>query len=257
MVVAGDDGREVGDSGGGPNQAGDDRDLTANDRDQRAAVHDEASKDRDRNADARDVRAVDRERAGNLSGAPDDRAAAFRDRQGGSSDRNQAADDRVAAAVDRVAASEDRAASLIDGLTGAQTRTAGLAGLERDIARAKRTRQPFTLVFVDVDDLKGLNDSRGHVAGDQLLRATVDSIRSHLRSYDQIVRFGGDEFLCGLLDVTMPKAAERFSLASESLAKTLEAAAFTFGIAELEADDALRDLIVRADKALYTERRRL
>jgi hypothetical protein len=155
VVVAGDDGREVGDSGGGPNQAGDDRDLTANDRDQRAAVHDEASEDRDRNADARDVRAVDREQAGNLSGAPDDRAAAFRDRQGGSSDRSQAADDRVAAAVDRVAASEDRAAALIDGLTGAQTRTAGLAGLERDVARAKRTRQPFTLVFVDVDDLKG------------------------------------------------------------------------------------------------------
>jgi diguanylate cyclase (GGDEF)-like protein len=110
----------------------------------------------------------------------------------------------VAASVDRVAASADRATSLIDGLTGAQTRTAGLIGLERDIARAKRTRQPFTLVFVDVDDLKGMNDSRGHVAGDQLLRATVDSIRSHLRSwsrrvsrptiYDQIVRFGGEPF---------------------------------------------------------------
>ena len=83
VVVAGNDVREVGDSGGGPNQAGDDRDLTADDRDQRAVVHDEASEDRDRNADARDVRAVDRERAGNLSGAPDDRAAAFRDRQGG------------------------------------------------------------------------------------------------------------------------------------------------------------------------------
>jgi GGDEF domain-containing protein len=164
-------------------QAGDDRDRTAEDRDERAEGHDQVSESRDRKADARDVRAEVRERDGDKSGTRDDRAAASRDRQGAAGDRGQAAADRAAASVDREAAAEDRATSGIDDLTGAHLRHVGMAGLERDVAKAKRTKQPFTLVFVDVDGLKAMNDSRGHSAGDQLLRATVDSIRAHLRSY--------------------------------------------------------------------------
>jgi diguanylate cyclase (GGDEF)-like protein len=238
-------------------QAGEARDRTAEDRDERAAVHDHVSESRDRKADARDVRAEARERDGvlSISGARDDRAAALRDRQRGSSDRGEAADDRAAASVDRAAAAEDRATSGIDDLTGAYRRLVGLAGLERDVARAKRTQQPFALVFVDVDGLKALNDSRGHSAGDQLLHATVESIRAHLRPYDLIVRFGGDEFLCGLADVTVADAAKRFSLVNADLAETRQASV-TVGFAELKADDALGDLIARADQALYRERQR-
>lgn len=55
------------------------------------------------------------------------------------------------------------------------------------------------LAFIDVDNLKAKNDSLGHPAGDKLLRDTADSIRAHLRSYDLLIRFGGDEFLCGLM----------------------------------------------------------
>ncbi|MGO9900741.1 MAG: hypothetical protein ACLP0J_13860 [Solirubrobacteraceae bacterium] len=61
-----------------------------------------------------------------------------------------------------------------------------------------------------------------------------------------IVRFGGDEFLCGLADVTTANAAERFSLVNVDLAETQQASV-TVGVAELEADDALGDLIARAD----------
>ena len=64
------------------------------------------------------------------------------------------------------------------------------------MARAKRTQRSFVLAFIDVDGLKTTNDSLGHAAGDELLRRVVDTVRDHLRSYDLIVRFGGDEFLC-------------------------------------------------------------
>lgn len=128
--------------------------------------------------------------------------------------------------------------------------------LERELLRAKRTQQPFALAFVDIDGLKGINDSRGHAAGDKLLCDTASAIRDHLRSYDLIVRFGGDEFLCALLDVTMAEAAKRFSLVNADL-EAEHQASVTVGLAELEADDALADLIARADEAMYGERQRL
>ena len=115
--------------------------------------------------------------------------------------------------------------------------------------------QPFTLAFIDVDGLKGVNDSLGHTAGDQLLRATASAIRARLRPYDVIVRYGGDEFLCGLLDLDMAAAAERFELVKADLAATQQASV-TIGLAEVEADDALEELIARADEALYRERER-
>ena len=239
-------------------QAGEDRDRTAEDRDHRAEAHDQESEARDERADARDQRAeraAARERTAGAveTGAAADRAGALRDRRGGASDRIRAAGDRKAALGDRALSARDRVASSIDGVTHAHRREAGIKELEREIARAKRTKQPLALAFVDVDDLKGTNDSLGHVAGDQLLRETVDSIRAHLRSYDVIVRFGGDEFLCGLLDVTIAEAAKRFSLINDDLAATNQASV-TVGLAELEADDALEDLIERADEAMYRER---
>jgi diguanylate cyclase (GGDEF)-like protein len=239
-------------------QAGQDRDRTAEDRDQRAEAHDRASEARDERADARDERAEARERAadGVDTGAAADRAGAWRDRRGGASDRNQAADDRAAASTDRFRSARERAASSIDELTRTHRREAGIVELERELARAKRTKRSFALAFLDVDDLKGTNDSLGHVAGDQLLRETADSLRAHLRSYDLIIRFGGDEFLCALLDVTLAEAAKRFSLVNADLAAT-QKASVTVGLAELEADDALEDLITRADEAMYRERQQL
>lgn len=258
--VGGDYDRAAGghDHPAGIAQAGEDRDRTAEDRDERAQAHDQASEARDERAEARDRRAETRERAadGLDAAAAADRAGALRDRRDGASDRTQAADDREAALVDRVLAARDRTASSIDELTRAYRREAGIVELEREIARSKRTKQPFALAFVDVDGLKITNDSRGHAAGDQLLRETVDSIRANIRSYDLIIRFGGDEFLCALHDVSEAEAAERFSLVNADLAATRQASV-TVGLAELEPDDALEDLVSRADKAMYRERQQL
>jgi diguanylate cyclase (GGDEF)-like protein len=240
------------------NSAAEDRDRIAEDRDRRAEAHDRVSEARDSRADERDERAEARERVagGDESGAAADRGGAKRDRAGGASDRTQAADDRSAASADRGFSAQERVAFAIDELTGAHRREVGYVELERDLTRAQRTGQPFTLAFIDIDDLKGRNDALGHHAGDQLLRATADAIRAHLRPYDLIVRFGGDEFLCGVTDVRIAEAAERFSRVNADLAATRQASV-TIGLAELEADDALEDLVARADHALYRERQRL
>ena len=129
----------------------------------------------------------------------------------------------------------------------------GFVELEREMTRAKRTNQPFALAFVDVDALKARNDSLGHTAGDQLLRATADAIRAQLRSYDLIIRFGGDEFLCGVIDVTVAEAATRFSRVNAELAAAGQATIIV-GLAQLDEDDVLEDLVARADQDLYRER---
>ena len=172
------------------------------------------------------------------------------------SDRSQAADDRLAALEDRRFSAADRAAAAIDELTGTYRREAGLILLDHDLVRARRTHQPFTLAFVDLDGLQSVNASQGHAAGDRLLRETIDAIKLHLRPYDIVARYGGDEFLCGLLDLTIASAAERFALANAALAATGQASA-SVGFAAFEAGDTLDDLIARADRALYASRGRL
>ena len=126
--------------------------------------------------------------------------------------------------------------------------------LNRDITRAKRTGQSFVLAFVDVDGLKVTNDSLGHAAGDQVLCRVVEALRRHLRSYDLIVRFGGDEFVCSLMDLTFVEAAKRFALIDADLAA--HRVFITAGLAELQPDDSVEGLVARADEALYRERGR-
>lgn len=241
---------------GTPIQIGQDRDRIAADRDERADAHDEASDARDDRADARDARADKRdERSERMDvGAAADRAGALRDRRGGASDREQAADDREAAASDRGLSAQERVVSSIDALTGAYRRDAGMLELRREMERAKRTNKSLVLAFVDVDGLKRKNDSAGHLEGDKLLRQVVETVRTHLRNYDLIVRFGGDEFVCAILDVSSPEAIKRFEAVNVDLKEAADASV-TVGLAERLAEDSLEDLIGRADEDLYKQRR--
>jgi diguanylate cyclase (GGDEF)-like protein len=149
----------------------------------------------------------------------------------------------------------ERRLSSVDELTGAYRRDPGIMELEREMARAKRTDRLLVLAFVDVDGLKGTNDALGHAAGDQLLRAAVARIFTRLRSYDLIVRFGGDEFVCLLLDVNMPAAVERFEGIKEDLYLNQEGS-ITVGLAEMRSEDSLEGLVAQADRALYHERKK-
>src|SRR5262249_2338892 len=89
----------------------------------------------------------------------------------------------------------------LDALTGAFRRAVGRLALRNEIERARRADGRFVIAFVDVDDLKGVNDRDGHAAGDRVLRTLAATMRANLRSYDPIVRFGGDEFVCGISSI--------------------------------------------------------
>jgi len=237
-----------------PHPTCDERDRAGDERDRAAAGRGRAAETRDEKAQARDDRAEARDdTVGRVdSAAASDRAGARQDRLIAAADRASAAGDRETAYSDRVLSAGERAVSSFDDLTGVYRRDSGVVELERDIAKAKRTGQHFVLAFVDIDGLKATNDSLGHAAGDRLLRHVADTLRSHLRPYDLVVRFGGDEFVCGLLDARMQDAATRIELVNCDLAETHTSV--TAGYAELAADDSLATLVTRADEAMYKER---
>lgn len=143
----------------------------------------------------------------------------------------------------------------IDELTGTLRRQAGLHALEREIDRARRSSEgKLVVAFIDVDDLKHLNDSQGHAAGDRLLQDVAATLRTQLRSYDLVMRWGGDEFVCVLPEAGLEGAARIV----EDIAVGFVARngyAFSTGFAALEDTDTAEDLVSRADKRLYETRR--
>jgi diguanylate cyclase (GGDEF)-like protein len=232
-----------------------DRNRVADERDRTADAHDEDADVRDTESEARDARADARDNTQSSANkdAAEDRAEAKRDRQDSAGNRKDSGDDREAASADRVHAAQERAASLLDGLTGVHKRDPGLLELARDVTKAHRTGTPFVLAFIDIDGLKTLNDADGHAAGDELLRQVVDTIRGVVREYDLIVRYGGDEFICGLLDLDLVDAQRRFQDANASLAVTREAQ-ISVGLAELAPEESLEELVARADSVMYAQR---
>ena len=136
---------------------------------------------------------------------------------------------------DRRQSRVDLARAHLDELTGVYTRGLGQEILRHEIDRAHRVGEPFTLAFLDVDGLKALNDREGHAAGDEFLRAVADAIRLKLRSYDPVVRMGGDEFVCGFADTDAVAAGQRVAEIQAALAESHPDATFSAGIAELRA----------------------
>jgi diguanylate cyclase (GGDEF)-like protein len=209
----------------------------------------------DREAAADDDAADRSDRALEL-GAAGRRARAESARAETESDRTQASMDRRIAAGDRLQAARDRATSGTDELTGAHRRGAGMAAIQAEIDRARRTGLGCVAAYVDVDGLKAANDALGHAAGDALIVAVVDSLRASLRSYDVITRVGGDEFVCVLPDISLTITRERFEAASASLAAAIPGSSITVGFAEFQPGDTADDLVQRADGALLRTRGR-
>jgi diguanylate cyclase (GGDEF)-like protein len=177
-------------------------------------------------------------------------ALAAHDRRAAAGDRTQAARERLHALVDREILADQLAVADNDPLTGARTRAAGLADLDRELERCRRTGAPLGVAYVDVVGLKALNDSAGHDAGDDLLEHTVRVIKEHLRPYDLVIRLGGDEFLCAMSGTTLSETRQRMSLIVDALAAAPRAVKIRTGLAALTPGDSTAALVARADNEL-------
>lgn len=226
------------------------RDVTAGSRDLAADARDQMA---EREAETILIDEAARDSAIRVlvsaSGVERDLSAA--DRASSASDRQSAAADRAQASADSGEARVELARAQLDGLTGAHSRDLGSEVLRHEIERSRRSGKPFTLAFIDVDGLKQLNDRQGHAAGDALLQAVVVALRGELRSYDPIVRVGGDEFLCGFTGTKLDASRRRIAEIRAALQHGPAAASISVGLAMLGDRDTLEKLIARADADMY------
>lgn len=143
---------------------------------------------------------------------------------------------------------EVRSLSLTDPLTGLANRRQMEVVLERAWAAARRG-EPLTLLVVDLDDFKAVNDGQGHLAGDRILRAVADAMRQEVRGSDLVVRYGGDEFVIILPRGTVEGARALVERVRRRLAGTIAVSA---GIAAYEPGFASpEEMIAAADASLY------
>jgi diguanylate cyclase (GGDEF)-like protein len=230
------------------------RDLTATDRDRIANARDEAAR-------ARDARAAALSQAATASETPTGAEAPLMKQleelaARATADRARAAADRARAATDRADAARERArleaqlrSAHLGDLTGAYRRQMGRLALSHEIDRARRSDGRFVMAFVDVDRLKLVNDRDGHAAGDRALQTVVVAIRKRLRSFDPIVRYGGDEFVCGLGGTDLEAVERRFaSIGAAILAEAR--VGISVGLATLARGDTADELTERADAAM-------
>lgn len=186
-------------------------------RDDAARARDAAATARDAAADARDatMRWLDLENG--QGGFPRSAVNAL---LRAAAQRKRAAEQRDLAALVR-----EVVLAATDPLTGARMRGSGLTNLANEIDRCRRTGQRLVVIYIDTVGLKACNDTYGHTAGNALLQRVVAALREHLRSYDLVIRLGGDE-----------------------------PTEITSGFAELEPQETVDELIARADQNLFARR---
>lgn len=145
-----------------------------------------------------------------------------------------------------------------DGLTSLWNRKAILSILDRELLRAERDKQPVGLIMIDVDHFKSVNDSRGHAAGDAVLRIIASGIAAVVRPYDSVGRYGGEEFLivapnCGLGETWELAERVRVHVAGCNIMaeKSSVRVSLSLGIATGDASTEIEKVLQAADAALY------
>lgn len=148
--------------------------------------------------------------------------------------------------------------ALVDPLTRLWNRRFGMATLNQSMARARRSGTELTVLMIDIDQFKKLNDTYGHARGDIALRTTAEVLRKTLRRSDMICRYGGEEFL-----VVLPEtAAEEAALLAARLFIEIETRGHevqlpltaSIGQTSLRETDTTDSLLLRADRALYASK---
>jgi diguanylate cyclase (GGDEF)-like protein len=166
----------------------------------------------------------------------------------------------VAFLLHRVTASERALLRIAttDPLTGAHNRRHYMALLSREHHRAERYASAFSVLMLDIDHFKKVNDTYGHAVGDAALKAMVGAASMHLRPSDTLGRFGGEEFVVMLPqtdEVGAVAAAERIreSVAQVAVPAGAQTVRFTvsIGVATFVPKATVEELLESADKALY------
>lgn len=148
-----------------------------------------------------------------------------------------------------------------DGLTGLFNHRHSLERLDGEILKARRYNHPMSLIMMDIDNFKTINDTQGHPGGDRVLRLMADTIRSHVRETDIAGRYGGEEFLIILPETDISaarKAAEKLRTAIALLQPFSDGkpgVTVSAGIAEWIQGEVSGDLVRRADDLLYAAKR--
>jgi diguanylate cyclase (GGDEF)-like protein len=154
--------------------------------------------------------------------------------------------------------SERERLATMDGLTGLANRREFDQALVREISRAERSKEPLSLVVLDVDHFKAINDSRGHLAGDEVLRQIAQVLRGAVREMDLVARYGGEEFALVLPRCAQPDAVRVVERISNSMAANVGLGGVTMssGLATLPFNAANGFALVEAaDEALYDSKR--
>jgi diguanylate cyclase (GGDEF)-like protein len=149
--------------------------------------------------------------------------------------------------------------SQTDPLTGCLNRRSLLDAAARDFSRARRNRSPYSVLLLDIDHFKAINDTHGHAVGDEVIRSLVNLVHTSLRAEDLLGRIGGEEFVVFMADTDGTKAA----LVAEKLRTRIAGAPIivnalslqvtaSIGIAEMRpSDDSPFTMIERADARMY------
>ena len=145
-----------------------------------------------------------------------------------------------------------------DPLTGILNRRTILERLAEELSRATRQRGGLTVGMCDVDHFKAVNDTYGHQAGDDVLRGFTESVQAHLRKYDSVGRYGGEEFLViapGVRDGgdvgLFERLCARISRAALPTTRGAISITVSIGVASADGDSTVDTLLAEADGALY------
>ncbi|MBQ7125900.1 diguanylate cyclase, partial [bacterium] len=153
-----------------------------------------------------------------------------------------------------------REQAVTDALTGLYNRRYFEEALEKEVQRAKRQKQPFSIIGIDLDFLKKINDTYGHTFGDIAIKTIADILKKNARSVDVPARIGGEEFnvlLPGINSEGATIAAERIRKAIESVEiDTIGHITGSLGVATFfEHTDNVEELLELTDQAMYTSKR--
>lgn len=152
--------------------------------------------------------------------------------------------------------------TIVDELTGVNNKRYLMESLDREISRARRHKRPLSLMMIDIDHFKAINDRLGHLAGDYVLKEMAQAIRNRLRPDDVVARYGGEEFAVVFPETAITGGVE----IADKLRQLVEGHTFEFekermevtisaGVAELQEGMDAMQLLKAADERLYEAKR--